>query len=216
MKSARHRLAASLTALIIVLGAGQAHAEVLNYTVLRDGKPIGAHAVAIDQSGFETHVKIETDITVKVLFINAYTFKHTSQEQWVDGRLMSITSTTQDDGIDKKLNVRTEDGRFTVDSTVKGQERRQHADAATLPASLWNPATVKQNALLNTLDGEVMDVVIDDLGAETVEVGGASLSARHYAINGELTRELWFDDAGRLVRMRFPDKTNTEIVYALN
>lgn len=216
MKSARHILAASLTAFIVVMGATQAQAETLNYTVLRDGKVIGAHAVTIDQNGSQTLVKIETDVTVKVLFVNAYTFKHTSQETWTDGRLTSITSTTHDDGIDKKLIVNTEGDRLVVDSTVKGQERRQHADAATLPASLWNPATVTQNTLLNTLDGKVMDVFIEDLGTESLDVGGASLSARHYAINGELTRELWFDDTGRLVRMRFPDKTNSEIVYALN
>lgn len=216
MKSARTILAASLTTLMVVLGAGQAQAEILNYTVLRDGKAIGGHAVIIDQNGAETRVRIETDITVKVLFVNAYTFKHTSQEQWMNGRLQSITSTTQDDGTDKKLVARTEEGRLTVDSVVKGQERRQHADAATLPASLWNPATVQQNALLNTLDGEVMNIAVEDLGNENVDVSGASLSARHYAITGDLTRELWFDDAGRLVRMRFPDKTNTEIVYALN
>ena len=216
MKSARHILAASLAALTVVFGAGQAQAEILNYTVLRDGKTIGAHAVAIDQNGAETRVRVETDITVKVLFVNAYTFKHTSQETWADGRLVSITSTTQDDGTDKRLVARTEEGRLTVDSIVKGQERRQHADAATLPASLWNPATVKQNALLNTLDGEVMDITVEDLGNENLDVGGASLSAHHYALTGELTRELWFDAAGRLVRMRFPDKTNTEIVYALN
>lgn len=214
MKTVLRTAAATLAAVLIVAG-GQAQAETLNYTVLRDGKTIGTHAVTIEQNGADTSVNVETDIAVKVLFVTAYKFKHTSQEQWSNGRLTSITSSTDDDGTPKELKARAEGGKITVDSVVKGQERRQHADAATLPASLWNPATVQQSALLNTLDGEVMAIKVEDMGAENVDAGGASLSAHHYALSGELTRELWFDDAGRLVRMRFPDKTNTEIVYAL-
>jgi len=219
MKSVLRTAAATLAAVFIVAGSGMAaaaQAETLNYTVLRDGKTIGTHAVTIDQNGAETRVGVETDIAVKVLFVTAYKFKHTSQETWSNGRLVSITSTTDDDGTPKELNARAENGRLSVDSKVKGQERRQHADTTALPASLWNAATVKQSALLNTLDGQVMQIEVEDLGMEDLDAGGASLTARHYAITGELTRELWFDAAGRLVRMRFPDKTNTEIVYALN
>lgn len=217
MKTILRTVAATLAAVIIVAGvSAQAQADTLNYTVLRDGKTIGTHAITIDQNGSETRVGVETDIAVKVLFVTAYKFKHSSQEMWSGGQLVSITSTTDDDGIDKTLNAHVEGDRITIDSSVKGQERRQHAGIGALPASLWNVATVKQSALLNTLDGQIMDITVEDLGAENVDAGGASLSAHHYSITGELTRELWFDGQGRLVRMRFPDKTNSEIIYALN
>lgn len=209
-------VATTLATAIIVSSATMAQADTLNYTVLRDGKPIGTHAVTIDQNGAETQVAIETDIAVKVFFVTAYKFKHTSQESWSNGQLVAITSTTDDDGIAKELNARAESGRLTVDSTIKGNERRQNADANAFPASLWNAATVKQSALLNTLDGEVMTVAVEDLGTENVDAGGTSIQAKHYAITGELTRELWFDATNRLVRMSFPDKTNTKITYALN
>lgn len=219
MKTALRTIAATLSAAVIVAEtatASPAHAETLNYTVLRDGQTIGTHAVTVEQNGAETQVGVETDIAVKVLFVTAYKFKHSSQETWADGKLLSISSTTDDDGTPKELTARAEADRITVDSKVKGQERRQFADAATLPASLWNPATVSQGVLLNTLDGQLMKVQVEDLGPETIDAGGAPLTAQHYAISGELTRELWFDGAGRLVRMRFPDKTNSEIIYALN
>lgn len=209
------RFAAALGA-AVVFGAAAAQAETLNYTVTRDGSTIGTHSVTIDANGGATQVAIDTDIEVKVLFVTAYKFKHSSREAWQNGQLMSITSTTDDDGTPKELTVRAENGRLTVDSVVKGQDRRQYATVGTLPASLWNPDTVKQGELLNTLDGQMMQVRIEDKGAATVEAGGKSVDAHHYAISGELTRELWFDAQGRLVRMRFPDKTNSEIVYALN
>ena len=69
--------------------------------------------------------------------------------------------------------------------------------------------------MLNTLDGTLMSIKVEDLGADEVDAGGAKVTANHYSITGELTRELWFNGAGDLVRVRFPDKTGTEIVYAL-
>lgn len=208
--------AASLATIFVIAATAQAQAETLNYTVLRDGKPIGSHAVSIDTKGQMTQVSIDTDIEVKVLFVTAYKFKHKSKELWTNGQLMTLNSTTDDDGTNKKLTVRATKDTMTVDSIVKGQDRRQNADPATIPASLWNAETVKQNVLLNTLDGQVMKVDVKAMGAENVDAGGQSVTAQRYAISGELTRDVWFDDEGRLVRMRFPDKTNTEIVYALD
>lgn len=210
------RIAVSLAAAALLATADAAWAETLNYTVLRDGKRIGSHAVSIDAKGPMTQISTTTDIEVKVLFVTAYQFKHKGQELWSGGKLVSLTSATNDDGTDKKLSVKASQGQMTVDSTVTGQERRQNVDGAMLTGSLWNKDVVTQSALLNTLDGQVMKIEVKDVGAETVDAGGKSVTAHHYAISGELTREVWYDDAGRLVRMRFPDKTNSEIIYALD
>lgn len=208
---------AAVTAVSFATGfQAQAANETLNFTVTRDGSEIGTHSVAINTDGANTQVEVNTDIEVKVLFVTAYQFKHKSKEVWNAGQLVSLNSTTNDDGTDKALNVKAENGKITADSTVQGQERRQHADATTLPASLWNPATVKQAALLNTLDGVLMKIQVEDKGMEDVTASGSSVSARRYSLTGELTRDLWFDAKGRLVRVQFPDKTNSEIVYALD
>lgn len=208
------RFVVGALAAVSVLAAAQAEAETLNYTVTRDGSTIGTHTVEISDDATEVNVK--TDIEVKVLFVTAYKFKHTSQEKWQNGQLVAISSTTDDDGTPKELNATLDGASLAVNSVVKGQDRMQTVAADTLPASLWNKATVDQSALLNTLDGQVMAIEVADMGAATVETGAGSVEATHYAITGELTRELWFDGQGRLVRMRFPDKTNSEIVYALD
>lgn len=212
------RIAAFSAATVIAATvlAGQAAAKTLSYTVLRDGQNIGTHSFDINQNGATTEVDIKTDIKVKVLFVTAYKFEHTSKEMWANGQLMSINSTTDDDGTPKALKVAANGAKLTIDGTVKGQERRQHADAPIIPASLWNPEIVKQTQILNTLDGTIMSVSVEDKGLSEVEAGGAKQQAHHYAITGELTRELWFTPAGDLVQIRFPDKTGTEIVYTLN
>ncbi len=193
----------------------QAASKTLDFAVLRDGKTIGTHSYTMSDEGGQTLVQVNTDIQVKILFITAYKFIHASKEVWQSGKLVELTSTTDDDGTIKALNVTVQDDSLTVDSIVKNQDRRQSAAIDTQPASLWNLGIVKQHKLLNTLDGTLMNVAVADLGAEVVEAAGAKVSAHHYAISGEFTRDVWFNAAGDLVRVRFPDKTDTEIIYAL-
>jgi len=190
--------------------------KTLEYTVLRDGSDIGTHAYNIETNGTDTQVKVTTDIKVKVLFVTAYKFIHESTETWNNGQLVSLNSTTDDDGTDKNLSAKAENGKITLDSTVKGQNRRQFAAAAAIPGSLWNPATVLQDTIVNSLDGQLMKVKVENLGAEEVEASGTKITANHYKITGELTRDLWYNAEGDLVRVSFPDKTKSEIVYSLN
>jgi len=209
------RSVAVAMATVIASASWQAQAKTLDFTVFRDGSDIGTHSYAISENGDETLVEVTTDIKVKVLFVTAYKFIHASKEVWKNGNLVQLNSTTDDDGTTKALNVKAQGGQLTADSVVQGQDRRQTADVGVVPASLWNKDIVQQSAVLNTLDGTLMNISVEDLGSDEVEAGGAKVAAHHYSITGELTRELWFNGTGDLVRVRFPDKTGTEIVYAL-
>jgi len=193
----------------------QAANKSLEFTVVRDGATIGSHSYTISDHDGETLVEVATDIKIKVLFVTTYKFIHTSKEVWKNGRLVLLNSTTDDDGTSKSLTVQAQTAKLTVNSVVQGQDRRQNASAEMLPASLWKQDMVKQSALLNTFDGTVMNISVEDLGRDEVKAHGANVTAHHYAISGELTRELWFNGAGDLVRMRFPDKTGTAIIYTL-
>lgn len=200
---------------IIASWQAQAASKTLDFTVLRNGKEIGTHSYTISDHGDKTLVEVNTDIQVKVLFVTTYKFRHAAKEVWRDGKLVSLTSTTDDDGTQKALQISVNADKLNVDSFVHNQDRRQNADINTQPASLWNPAIVHQHKILNTHDGTLMKINVSDFGTEVVEAAGAQVSAHHYAISGELTRDVWFNDTGDLVRVRFPDKTNTEIIYAL-
>lgn len=208
----------AIVAIVFAMFGGQsfAYAKSLSYTVFRDGKPIGTHGYEINAIGDETVVKVATDIKVKVLFVTAYQFIHSSEEHWNGEKLVLIKSTTNDDGVDKKLDAVKKGTVIAVNSVIKKDDRISKAPQDVIPASLWNPATVSQSTLLNTVDGSMMEVKITDLGEEDVPANGGNVKAKHYQITGELTRELWFDQKGDLVRARFPAKDNSEIIYALN
>ncbi|PHS78842.1 MAG: hypothetical protein COB59_04820 [Rhodospirillaceae bacterium] len=193
-----------------------AASKTLEFTVTRDGSAIGTHAYTIDTNGADTTVSVSTDIRVKALFLTVYKFIHESKEVWSNGKLVSLNSTTDDDGTEKSLKIEAKNGQLMVEAVVNKQNRLQYAALSAIPASLWNPATVKQNMIVNTLDGQQMKVDVENVGSEEITAAGSMISANHYKITGELTRDLWFNTAGDLVRISFPDKTDSKIIYSLN
>ncbi len=206
-------IAAALTASVALGDAGGAFAAEsdLSFTVLRDGSEIGSHEIHISEAAGKTTVKIETDVAVKLAFVTLYNFDHEGHEVWENGQLVSYASKTDDDGKEKSLNAKRDGG----DLAVNGSAGNRRAALTVVPASLWNMATVSQTHLLNTLDGSDMAIMVKDLGEEAVKVMGKDVMARHYAISGDLQRELWYDAGGRLVKVRFAASDGTDIQYVL-
>jgi hypothetical protein len=185
--------------------------EPLSFTVIRNGDTVGSHTLRFQPAADGVTVTIDTNVVVKVAMIPVYRFEHHGQEVWQRDHLLALNSTTNDDGTRHSLKVNGGGGALEVN----GDGTASRLPAATIPASLWNRATIGQGTLLNTLDGRAMNVTITDLGTETVTVSGQSRPARHYAMAGDLNRELWYDDTGTLVRLRFKGKDDSDIQYVL-
>lgn len=209
-------LAALALALPLALSAAAAEAAVpaggrLDFTVLRDGAEIGRHEMVFTNGGNGLQVDISTDVKVKVLFVTAYRFEHDGHEIWRDGRLVRLWSKTNDDGTAHELNAAAEGAQITV----VGDGERASVDGAIVPASLWNENILKGGAILNTLDGRKMNVQVQNLGEETVQVGGRPVKAWHFSLTGDLQREVWFDERYVLVKVRFKGKDGSDIQYVL-
>lgn len=193
---------------------GEPPSGALSFTVLRDGDEIGTHVLNFGHDGDALTVDVATDIkvTLPLVDIAVYRFTHRAHEVWRDGRLSQLTSETDDDGEQHALSVVAEQGgALSVRSDLGA-----HASAADIvPASLWNHAVPAQETLLNTLTGVEMAVTVEDLGRETITVGGAERQAEHYKLTGDLARELWYDGDGVLRRVRFQAEDESTIEYVL-
>lgn len=185
--------------------------QSLRFTVLRDGDPIGSHRLQFQNGTDGLKVAIDTDVVVKILVVPVYRFKHHDEEVWKDGHLVALSSVTNDDGTPHHLKVAA-DGKGLE---VNGDDKASLLPTSTIPASLWNPATVTQAALMNTLDGHPMSVKVKDLGTESVSVHGQPRPAHHYAVTGDLAREVWYDADGTLVQVRFKAQDDSDIRYVL-
>ena len=197
--------------ILSLLGGAAVADDSLAFTVVRDGDEIGTHEIEMKSNGDRMEVEIETDVAVKLAFITVYNFEHEGHEVWQGGRLVSYESRTDDDGTDKSLRARAAGEGLAVD----GSAVKRTAPASVIPGSLWNRATVTQSKLMNSLDGSEMAITVNDLGDEDVVAGGKTLRARHYALTGDLQREVWYDSAGRLVKVQFSGSDGSDIQYLL-
>ncbi|MGE5516925.1 MAG: DUF6134 family protein [Bacteroidota bacterium] len=205
-------LAASLTLAVTAAHAVEVPRDSLNFTVLRNGDVVGTHSVRFQPQPDGLRVAVDTNVVVKMAMIPVYRFEHHGQELWQNDQLVALNSTTNDDGTHHTLKVSAAASALDVngDGTVS------HLPSVTLPASLWNRATTTQSTLMNSLDGHAMAVHVSDLGDDTVTVHGQPRRAHHYAMAGDLARELWYDGSGTLVQLRFKGKDDSDIQYVLN
>lgn len=182
---------------------------VLDFTVLRNGSEVGRHEMLFRNEADGLKIDIRTNVAVKVAFITAYRFEHEGHEVWQGGRLARLWSKTNDDGTKHVLDV-TAGGD---DLVVMADGKEPQKSSTSIPASLWNERIVQQKNILNTLDGTRMTIQVSDLGTESVVVKNTRVPARHYALTGDLQRELWYDAQNVLVKVRFKAKDGSDIEY---
>lgn len=112
----------------------------VDYDVIREGDKIGTHSVNFRHEGRHLAIATRTNIAVKQLGITLYRFHYEAKEDWVDGRLMSLTSRTDNDGETLTANLARTSGR--IRGACNGIVLDLPADL--LPVSLWHPDFVRQ------------------------------------------------------------------------
>ena len=212
MRLALTALPCALAAIILCAAVdAQAAPDPLDFTVLRNGDPVGSHSLRFNQDGESLRVTIDTNVVVKMAMIPVYRFEHHGVEVWTAGKLAALNSKTNDDGVHHDLSVKSNGGGMEV----AGDGKARHDQTEELPASLWNQRTVQQKTLLNTLDGNAMTIHVTDLGEDGVMAAGRRVHAHHFAMSGDLARDLWYDDEGTLVQVKFKAKDGSDILYQL-
>ena len=81
------------------------------------------------------------------------------------------------------------------------------------PTNHWNAGVLGQTRVLNTLTGKINNVSILSKGIETVSTENGPIKATRYVYSGDLDNEVWYDDLGRWVKMRFKASDGSTINY---
>lgn len=164
-------------------------ASVLEYTILKEGKPIGSETVTLNEVDGRTMVDVTTETQVQVLFLK-FDYFHERREIWKDGELLSVTSKTNDDGTAHHYELLRDENGFGL--MVNG--KKETLDKTVLPLTLWTKAVIDRPVLLSVIDAEPYKVT-------TTQVGD-----NHYKMDGDIQRELWFGDDGYLQKVAFKRK----------
>ena len=189
-----------------------ADGDVIRFEVLRQGKPFGFHQVSFgrDAEGRLT-ARTEVDLKAGLGPVTFFRYRLDATEVWQDGQLVSLKGEVKDDGNKGSVTAR----RVGDALAVKGTVYDGAAPAGILPPSHWNPGQANATQLLSTEDGEIIDVSVSERGRETVMVAGEPVEATRYLMDSDIDVDLWYDDAGRWVKLSFTAR-GQEIEYVLS
>lgn len=185
---------------------------VIDFTVLRKGKPFGSHVLTFERD-IDGRLQVTTDVDLQVKFgpITAFKYRLDSVEEWFDGQLVALKGTSNSDGRKGKVDAETEAGALVVEST----KFDGILPNTIIPSSHWNRLQVYQTQMLSTETGEVLDIDVEVLGDDQVQVGDQTIDATHYRLNSDLTVDLWYDNQSRWVKLAF-EVRGQDIEYVLN
>jgi hypothetical protein len=207
-------LAAALTLCALVaaapLWAAIPSTGSLAFQVMRSDSDIGRHEVSFRQEGEDLHVTVEIELAVKLAFMTVFRYSHRNHEVWRDGKLVSIDTTTNDNGDEYKLTGRATDEGFVV----QGDAGRIVAPAGIIPTSYWNPKTVEQTQLLDTQKGRLMEVKIESRGKESIQGSNGPIQAERFRVSGDLKLDLWYGPGETWSKIAF-EARGAEVVYNL-
>jgi hypothetical protein len=168
---------------------GTSEGSAWRFKVFLDDKEIGYHNFYVAEHKGMKQLKSVANFEYKLLFVRLFHYEHENSEIWTGDCLQSIKSRTDVNGEPFQVDGRREAGQFRVDSS--GGE-------ASLPECVmsfayWNPKFLEQSSLLNTQDGEFLEVDISTPVFEELEVLGESRPSYRYSLAaGALNLDLWY------------------------
>jgi hypothetical protein len=184
------------------------------FDIVRGNDKIGTDTIDIERQNDTTTVKIKTDVSVKVMFIEAYRYEHSCNEVWKNGQLIAFKSQTNDNGTKHSVDVTAQPDKLSMQADGKYVELPK----ATAPESLWDKDAINRFDAFDPDTGKRMSIKVTDLGTEPLTIHGVSHQAHHYKVadtlTGEFARDLWYD-GDVLVRTKIIGSDNSVILSDL-
>jgi len=186
--------------------------DTIRFNVLRKGQPFGSHEVRFDETEDGSLVaRTEVSLRAGLGPITVYRYELTARETWRDGVLVALEGELNDDGKSGRVEADAEGDRLVVDGTEFSGE----VELGILPSSHWNVLQTQAGRILSTEDGEIIEIAVSPKGRETIEVAGEEVEAIRYLMDSDIDVDLWYDDAGRWVKLAFTAR-GQDIEYVLD
>lgn len=182
-----------------------------NFRVLLDDREIGWHRYVVHDAGESTRVESRAAFDVRLLFLNAYRYRHEARERWRGACLDALEARTETNGDVREVAATARAGTLLVDGPV-GDAR--HA-GCVMSFAYWDPRILGASQLLDPQTGELLPVRVSDRGAEVVGVAGRSVAATRHRLSAPgLQIDLWYAD-GRWVALEAPAPGGRTLRYEL-
>lgn len=207
-------LALCVAVLTATSGFGAALAtevETRDFEVFRNGERIGHHRVEIARDGERSVVNVDINLRVTFGPLTLYRYVHQSREEWRGNRLVSLVSSTDNDGDAETLRAVAEGDGLKVNGTrFTGM-----LPADTMPTSYWRGDFVRRHTIMDSQNGRVLDLRVQPESFETASAARDEIPARRFHLTGDIDLTLWYDREGHWVKSAFRAKDGSQVEYRL-
>jgi len=159
------------------------------FRVYLDDREIGFHHFYLAERGTTRELRSVADFEYRLAFLKLFDYQHEALETWSGDCLQRMQSHTDSNGEAHAVTGQKQAGVFRVE----GSSGTAELPGCVMSFAYWNPAFLQQRWLLNSQNGEYLEVRVSSPVAETLEVRGESLAAMRYHLRaGDLSLDLWY------------------------
>ena len=191
------------------------YASPASYRIMRKGKRIGTHNIQFEKSTINSAeliaVSVKSRIRVTVLKVPVFTFDYQATEIWEDGTLQKVEAATTENSKKTAVSAVREGVEFLLQQNGKSET----VSDLDYSSNHWNPAVLRSTSLFNTLTGKKNSVELEKLGVSQLDLPAGNIEATHFRYSGDLQAEVWYDNSGRWVQLRFEGNDGSTIFYQL-
>jgi hypothetical protein len=195
----RHIAAALGLGALAIATPARANQQTYTYAVTNPsyGK-IGTLTQTIDRSPEATRVESHLRLAVEQLGIVIYRQNCDATEILNGDRLVSLQSATELNGRHFEVHGEAQGDQFVV-HTAAGSAT---GPASTAPSDPWALKHTGEQSIVHPSTGHLASVQISGGDREIISINGGSVSARHFAVDGENHGDVWLDDLGVPIMFR--------------
>ena len=211
VRSVPTAIAVAIGLLVVPFAALGDHLRVYDYSVLRDGEPIGLFNISFETSGRTQRVEVVSDVAVTIGPITLFRLVHQRSEIWHDNVLVESVAHTEKNGDVFEIEITREDDGYK--RVLNG--RIDKFDSSVEVLALWHESLFTGSTFISAFEDDVMSLSIVYQGEQEVALSDGIVAAQHYKMTGDSERDLWFDADGHLVKLRFSELLS-DIEYVLD
>lgn len=206
------RIIALVFALLILSVSAKADRQEWRFQVYLDDKIIGHHDFFLKDLENQRVLQSEANFEYRLLFVKLYGYEHENTETWTGDCLTKIESTTDANGKPFQVSGSLQGDRFVLEGSAGEAE----LPSCSMSFAYWNPVFLQQEQLINTQNGEVLDIDVSEPERVQLEVRGVLQPAFRYQLAaGEMQIDLWYSENNEWLALETEARGGRRLRYEL-
>lgn len=182
------------------------------FQVYLDDKEIGYHEFILQETDGQRRLSSEASFEYRFMFVKLYGYEHENIETWDGDCLTAIKSETDANGKPFQVSGSLQGDLFVLQSTAGDAE----LPSCSMTFAYWNKNFLQQQQLINSQNGEVLEIEVSEPERVQLEVRGVMQPAFRYLLDaGELKIELWYSENDEWLALETEARGGRRLRYQL-